>query len=291
MKIIYHMGAHGTEEDLILRVLLRNRSRLSGLGIAIPPPSRYRQIVIEAIRNLRGAPASPEMQEMLLDALLEDEKAERIILSYENFLATPGNGVGQSGLYPFAGERPQFFANLFPGAESEFHMALRHPAGLVHTLLQRQPQRSYEDVMGDIDPRALRWAPVVRRMLAGAGGHRLVLWCSEDAPLIWPEVIRRICGVSPEVPILGNVALLARLLGGPGLDWLNQEAKTNPPTTIAARRALVSRALELYANEDELEVTLPFPGWDEALLAQLDRNYDADIAEIAALPGVEFIAP
>ncbi len=291
MKIVYHMGAHGTEEDLILRVLLRNRPRLSTLGIAVPPPSRYRQVLIEAIRNLRGAPASPEMQEMLLDTIVEDEKPERIILSFENFLATPGNAIGQSGLYPFAGERPQFFANVFPDSESEFHMALKHPAALLHTLLQRQPGRSYDEVMANIDPLTLRWAPVVRRMLAGAGRNRLVLWCNEDAPLIWPEVIRRLCGVSPEVPILGNVALLARLLATEGLDWLNQQAQANPPATIGARRALVTEALERYVNEDEITVPLAFPGWDEALMARLDRSYDADVAEIAALPGVEFIAP
>ncbi len=291
MKIVYHVGAHGTEDELLLRVLLRNRPRLSQMGVVVPPPSRYRQVLHEAIRNLRGAPASAQMQDMLLDAIIEEDRPQRVILGHENFLCPATRAIGATGLYPFSGDKPRHLANLFPDEDCEFHLALRHPATLLAEVLKRQPGVGYEQVMAGVDPLSMRWAPMLRQFVAAAEGHPVVLWCHEDAPLIWPEIIRRMAGIGPEVPILGNVALLGRLLEPEGMEWLNQQFTANPPTTIGERRDLVAQALQLYAREAEIAQPVTFPGWTETLMEDLDDLYDDDVAEIAALPGVEFITP
>ena len=42
---------------------------------------------------------------------------------------------------------------------------------------------------------------------------------------------------------------------------------------------------------EQIEVELNLPGWDQALVDRITAAYDRDIAEIAALPGIEFITP
>ncbi|MFB2531807.1 hypothetical protein ACEYYB_09080 [Paracoccus sp. p4-l81] len=291
MKIVYHLGAHGTEEELILRVLLRNRPTLAQHGVVVPAPSRYRPILHEAIRTLRGTRASPAMQEAMMDAILEEDAPQRIILSHENFLSTAVRSIGPGGLYPFAGQKPMHMAHLFPDIDCEFHLALRHPAALLMSMLQRLPGASYEQMMEGVEPLQLRWAPMLRQFVSAAAGRPVVLWCHEDAPLIWPEIIRRMAGIGPDVPIMGNAALLGRLLTREGMDWLNARVAETPPATIGERRDLVSQALMRFANPAETEQQITFPGWTTELVEDLDDLYDDDVAEVAALPGVEFIAP
>ena len=49
--------------------------------------------------------------------------------------------------------------------------------------------------------------------------------------------------------------------------------------------------MQKHALPDQIEVELNLPGWDQALVDRIGAAYDDDMAEIAALPGVEFITP
>lgn len=291
MKIAYHTGAHGTEDDLLLRILLANRSKLAPLGVSVPAPSRYRRVLFDALRSLRGAPATAEMQDVLLDSILEEDHARRVVLSFDNFLSVASRALGTEGFYPFAGERPRQLANLFPDLDCEYFLTLRHPAAMLGTLLQRQSDTDYTALMAGIDPRRLSWAPMVRRFVEGAAGRKVVIWCHEDAPLIWPEVMRRLADVPGDIALAGTGQLLARLLTPEGLAMIEAETAAAPPATIGARRDLVMRALAAHGRPEEIAQPVTFPGWDQMLMEDLDDLYDDEVAEIAALPGVEFIAP
>lgn len=182
-------------------------------------------------------------------------------------------------------------ANLFPSADAEFFMALRNPATLVPHLVAASTRQSYDQLMAGRSPETLRWGPAVRQMLQSVQGRRLVLWCHEDTPLIWPEVVRRIADMPTNVALKGGLAVLAEVLTPEGLEEIKRRLGEAAQITIAARRDIFAEVLATHARPDMLETSITMPGWDQALVDRMTRDYDDDVAEIAALPGVEFIVP
>ena len=49
MEIVYHLGAHCTDEERLLRCLLKNRGALSAQGIVVPGPARYRNLLRDPV--------------------------------------------------------------------------------------------------------------------------------------------------------------------------------------------------------------------------------------------------
>lgn len=291
MQVVYHLGAHSTDEDGIVRALAANRAALAERNIIVPHPKRYRLVLRDALLALRGGPADMATQDTVLAACSDSDHVDRLIFSHEFFLCVPERVITEQGFYVMVPDKLQPLANIFPEAETEFHMALINPATLVHALVRRQPDRSYDDVMQGQDPRRLRWAPIVRQMVEKAGGRKLVLWCNEDLPMIWPEVIRRVGGVPPDMPMAGEDAILERIMTPEGLKRLRSYLASHPPQSVTQRRKIASAFLDKFVKPEEVEVELPLPGWTDELVDDISALYDLDVAEIMEMPGVEFIAP
>ena len=291
MQIAYHLGVHGTDEDRLVRTLVKNRGTLAARGIAVPSPRAYRQLLPKVAKTLRGGPAGPDTQQVILDALGEDGALDRLVFSHDNLLSFPLNAIGADGLYPTAPARIAAYANLFPEAGAEFFLALKNPATLVPALLDRAAEASYDMIMSGSPPASLRWAPVIRRIVAQVPGIALTLWCAEDLPLLWPEVIRAIAGVGPEEALEGDHDLIATLMTDEGLAALKASVETQGPRSAAERRRETAGFLERHALPEALEVEIALPGWTGALVAAMTEAYDEDCAEIAALPGVTFLVP
>ncbi|MDO5605534.1 MAG: hypothetical protein Q4G25_10280 [Paracoccus sp. (in: a-proteobacteria)] len=289
MQIVYHLGAHASDNERLLRTLIHNREALWPLGTEIPSPNRYRGIIGEAINSLRGAGAPSEMQEMLLDALMDSDRTRRVVLSQSGFLGMPQRSVAPEGLYPRAAERVLGLSNLFPDSVVEFFMATVHPARQIAGVVRMCGGR-YHDVMGGIDPRGLRWAPVVRRMLQAVPDREITIWAQEDLPFVWPEVLRAIAGVDASQPMRGEYAVLADLLDAEALTALRARLDDAPDMTIAQRRELIETALTSIPDPTAFEAPIDLPGWSQELIDALSQSYAEDLAEIAALPGVEFIS-
>ena len=54
MRIVYHLGAHCTDDDRLVRCLLKNRALLADQGITVPSPTRYRKLLRDTVMQLRG---------------------------------------------------------------------------------------------------------------------------------------------------------------------------------------------------------------------------------------------
>lgn len=290
MKVAYHLGAHSTDEDRLLRSLLRNRRLLEADGTVVAAPPQFRVMLRDTLMALKGAPAGSEVQQAILDALTDVEPVGRIIFSHEFFLSITQRVITPEGFYRTAARKLLPLANLFPDAETEFFMAIMNPATLIPALLLRTGT-DYETLMAGQDPRALRWAPLIAEMAAASGGRRLVLWANEDTPLIWPEVLRRMTGLPTARPMAGDDAVLEAIMEAEGFAQLQGYLEAEPPQTVAERRRIVGTFLERFAIADRLEAELPLPGWTDDLVEEITEIYEADVAEISAMPGVEFIEP
>ena len=58
MRVVFHIGAHSTDEDRIARVLRRNAAQLDRAGVVVPWPARFANVLRDTLVSLRGKPAS-----------------------------------------------------------------------------------------------------------------------------------------------------------------------------------------------------------------------------------------
>lgn len=291
MQVVYHMGVHATDEGQLVGCLLRNRERLARDGIAVPPPARYRPVLRKAFEALQGDADPKQLQETVLDAIVEQDEFSRLILSSDSFLGAANRAVGQGLLYPPAAEKTQNFQRLFPQADCSFFVAIRNPAAFLPAVAARLEGVEFGAFLAGCDPLTLRWSDLIARVRDANPGIPLTVWCDEDAPVIWPEVLRAVAGTGPDLVLEGEDARLAGLMNQTGLVRLRDYLQTHPPETIDQRRRIVTAFLDKFALDDAMELELDLPGWTNDYVAALTDSYEEDAAEIARMRDVTFLGP
>ena len=293
MRIIYHLGAHCTDEERLVRCLLRNRGALAAESIVVPGPARYRNLLRDTAIALKGKPATLDTQALVLEQIMEEDEAERLILSWENFLSyAPWALKGQ--LYPAASERVRAFSQIFPEIEAEYFLAIRNPATFLPALYEKQKSdpvrgKTYAGFMEGVDMFDLRWSDVIESVLDENPGVPLTIWCDEDTPLIWPEVLRAVSGHAETTDLESTDELLVQIMSPEGMTRMRAYLADHPAPNPALRRKVVSAFLEKFGLPDKIDMEFELPGWTEETVVALTRNYEEDVARIMAMPGVTFI--
>ena len=295
MRIVYHLGAHCTDEERLLRCLLKNRAILAEQGIVVPGPTRYRTLLRETAVALKGQPASLETQSLVLDQIMDEDAAERLILSWDSFLSF-APWVMAGGLYRAAGERVRAFSLIFPQVEAEFHLALRNPATFLPALFDKQKNakggtRDFATFLKHRDPQDVRWSEVIDRMLQMNPDVPLTIWCDEDTPLIWPEVLQAVSGHAPGTVLEGRDELLAQIMSADGLKRMQAYLDSHAVGTPELRRKVTTAFLDKFAVPDRITVDVEVPDWTDDLVDNMTLAYDQDVALIRTMPGVTFIDP
>lgn len=289
MRIVYHLGAHCTDEERLVRCLLKNRGPLAEQGIVVPAPTRYRKLLRDTAVQLKGASASIETQALVLEQIMDEDVANRLILSWDSFLSFP-QWVLRGTMYAFAGERIRAFTQIFPQIEAEFHLAIRNPATFLPALYDKQKGKSHAEFLESTDPMQLRWSDVIRQITAQNPGVPLVIWADEDTPLIWPEVLQAVSGHADGTGLEDTDELLAGIMSPDGLVRMRNYIATHPPQSIAQRRRIVSAFLDKFALPDRVDMEFEFPGWTEQTVDQMTAAYHEDIARIRAMPDITFLS-
>jgi hypothetical protein len=295
MRIVYHLGAHCTDDERLLRCLLKNRGVLADQGIVVPGPTKYRTLLRDTAVALKGQAASLDTQALVLEQIMEEDTAERLILSWDSFLSFPPWALDGT-LYPAAADRIRAFSQIFPQIEAEFHMALRNPATFLPALFDKQKNtkggnKVFQDFLKGLDPYEIRWSDVIERVLQANPDVPLGIWCDEDTPLIWPEVLQAVSGHSPETRLEDEHELLTQIMSAEGLKRMHAYIDSHPVTSLEMRRKIVSAFLDKFAVPDRINVEIEVPGWTADTISTLTQLYEQDVARIARMPGVRFIAP
>ena len=293
MKIVYHLGVHCTDEERLLRCLLKNRAALAEEGIAVPGPARYRTLLRDTAISLKGQPAPVDLQTRLLDEIDVGDGGDgvrRMILAWDNF-AGFAQGSVRDRFYPSAGERMRAFRRLFPDAGTEFHLAVRNPATFLPAVIEKQRGRTFAQFMEGVDVDRLRWSDTIAALRRHNPDVPVTVWCDEDTPLIWPEVLEAVSGHSDALHLEETDDLLAAIMSEDGLAELRGFLGEHPSPSVARRRSIVSTYLKEYALPDRIDVTVEMPGWTEETVARLTEAYDRDVTTLRSLEGVRFLAP
>lgn len=291
MHVILHTGAHYTDEDRLMKCLLRNKGDFAKRGIAVPGPGKYRKLLKDTFNALKNAPASPDARDVLIDAMLDEESADRLILSNTHFFGAPRTALRRGMLYPLAPDRIANMRQLFPYDEVEMFMAIRNPASFLPAVFDHSPHDQFANFLGGIDPREIRWSETLMRIREAAPDVPITVWCNEDTPLLWGQIIRDLAGLEHGDNIIGGYDLLSDIMTTEGMKRFNAYLKSHAVMTEMQKRRVISAFLDKFAIEEKLEEELDLPGWTEKLVDEMTDIYDEDVFQIQRLPGVQMITP
>ena len=291
MQVVLHAGAHNTDEDRLVKCLLRNRDDFRQRGIAVPGPSRYRRLLRDTLHAMSEGQLAPDARNILLDAILDEDYPERLLMSNENFFCVPKLAVGKGVFYPRAEVKMAQMCQIFARDQVELFLAIRNPATFLPAVHATCPEIAFADFMDGADPRALRWSELVARIRQTVPELSITVWCNEDTPLIWAQLIREMAALEHNQKIIGGFDLLSEIMSKPGMKRFRAYLKEHPNMNEIQKRRVISAFLDKFAIEDEIEEELDLPGWTEDMVDELTEIYDDDVFAIGRMQGVTLIAP
>lgn len=290
MEIVLHIGAHSTDEDNLLRCIYKNREALAPDGIVVAEPSRYRPAIRETMQALVGDVAPLETQEALLDSIIDEDNAKRVILSHESFLCVPGRSIGDGMLYPTTSLKAARLRNLFSRQDVRFCIGLRDPATFIPAVFSRAQEPNFDTFLAGCDPMTLRWSDMISRLRRAAPDAPVTVWCNEDTPLLWPHILSAIIQPPEGFAFDGVNDFLGTIMGRGGLSRLQAYLKAHPPKTEDQRQRIVAAFLDKFAA-DAMEEEIDLPGWTASYIAQITELYERDLESVDAMPGVTLLTP
>ncbi|NKX44859.1 hypothetical protein [Roseicyclus persicicus] len=291
MQVVFHLGAPSTDLGLLLSSLLKNRVALAREGVQVPPLGRFRAVLRDTARALRGRAATPEVQEALLEAIIDDAPVDRLVFSDPRFVCINRLVVQGAQIWPMIDRQASGLRRLFPEADVEFFIGMRNPATLIPALFTASKFKDFREFTDAMQPRAVAWSEMLRRLRAAQPDAPVVVWCNEDTPLLWGEIMREMVDLPFEVPLDGLDDLAETIMDRTGFTRMQRYLADNPPASEMQRRRIVGAFLDRYALDAEIEEELDLPGWTPELVEEMTRAYEDDMAEIARIPGVTLLTP
>ena len=291
MQVIFHTGAHHTDDERLLKCLLRNKEDFAKVGVSVPGPGKYRTLLKEAFKALQTNDPAPEARDVLIDAILDDEMADRLILSNAHFFGSQRHSIVGGVLYPEAPQRIANLRRLFEFDQIEMFMAIRNPATFLPAVLGKAPDRKIREAMGDRDPREFRWSDLLLRIREAAADIPITVWCNEDTPLIWAQIVRELAGLEHGEKIVGGFDLLSEIMSKEGMKRFRAYLHEHKGMSEMQKRRVIAAFLDKFALDDVVEEELDLAGWTDELVEEMTDIYDEDVLNIQRIPGVQVISP
>lgn len=294
MHIVLHAGAHATDEDRLVRCLLKNSKHLDAIGTAVPEPESYRNILRDTVAAATNSNASAaELQEAgaaLRRTLVPAGGVDRLVISNDSFFGTHKMAVKRM-FYPASCSRLEAMRRLLPDDTIELFFAVRNPATFMPALLEITNFNSIEDLFRGYDPLSFRWSELFERIRAQIPDIPITVWCNEDTPLIWAELIREMGGLDPTQDIEGEYDLLDEIMTQAGMKRFLSYVDSHPGMTQVQKRRVVAAFLDKFLDEDAVEEEYELEGWTSHIIDQMTELYEEDVFTIPRVAGVTLITP
>jgi len=291
MQVVLHAGAHVTDDDLLVRCLNDNRDLLAQHGALAPHPTTYRKLLRDILQDIQQGARLAEARESLSRAVEVDSTTDRLILSNPGFFGTPKMAASAGILYSAAEERLAALDTIFAGAELELCIAIRNPATFLPAIFRQTQAASFSELMRGKKPETVRWSEMIARVRAAFPDMPITLWCNEDTPLIWAEIVRELAGLDPTTAFEGEFLLLSNIMSEAGMKRFHTYLESHPGMTEVQKRRVIAAFLDKFAEEEAIEEELDLQGWTDDLVDRLSDLYDEDLYEIQRIPGVQVITP
>lgn len=291
MQVVIHAGAHLTDEDRLITCLLENETLLKEIGTDVPNPQAYRKLLRDILQEAIKSGITTEARDVFLSAVDHDDSADRLVLSNPGFFGTPKMAVGQGQIYPAAESRLSAMQKLFPRDNIELFLGIRNPASFLPALFAKTPVKRMDDFLNGVPPTDFRWSATLGRIRAAYPDMPITVWCNEDTPLTWGQIVREMGGLDPHVGFEGEFTLLHEIMTSVGMKRFETYIQSHPGMTEVQKRRVIAAFLDKFVNEELIEEELDLPGWTEELIEHMTELYDEDVYEVERVPGVNMIAP
>ena len=290
MQIILHAGAHATDEDRLVTCLLKNAEHLEAIGTVVPEPESYRNMLRDTIAAATDSAAPPEAGNALRRALVLKEDVERLVISNVSFFGTHKMAVKRM-FYPASCSRLEAMRQLFPDDQLELFFAVRNPASFMPALLEITNFNSIGDLFRGYDPLSFRWSELFERIRAQIPDIPITVWCNEDTPLIWAELIREMGGLDPTQEIEGEYDLLQEIMSEGGMKRFLNYVDSHPGMTEVQKRRVIAAFMDKFVDDDAVEEEYELAEWTVDIVDQMTELYEEDVFNIPRVPGVTLITP
>lgn len=290
IQIVYHLGAPYTDNDQVTWSLRKDASLLAEKGVFLRRPRKYRSLVAEMVKELQGEKPSVVDQENLLNSIIGSEKINRLIMSNGGFLGVPAWMFYGGVFYKNAAKNIAAIRNLFPDNPCEFFLGVANPAVFIPAVFNAQSEKDYAQFMDNTDLAHVRWSDVVRRIQQAIPDCPLTIWANEDTPIIWPEVLRGIAGLEPDIRLNGELDILREIISEEGFAALETYLADRTDLSDKKRKKTWAVFLEKYYLQEAVDETIDMPGWVDETVEALTTIYEHDLEVIKTLPGVKFLS-
>lgn len=288
MDIAIHLGAHCTDEDRILKALQGDTKLLREQGVIVPPPGVARPALRKALMAEKNSLLPGGVSTLATD-LLDGSSGERIFLSHEGFLGAYAKVLAGDTMYDDAGAKAAALRDLFPGEQTRFYLGIRNPATFIPALFEASSVESFDSFIAGQDMAQMRWSDVIDRIRSACPDVPLTVWCNEDLPLIWPDILRSITSVDLEHG--GDEMILKEIMTESGFRRLQTYLRDNPTTNLTMWRKVVTAFLGKYVEPSKIDEEISLPGWTQDLIAMLTSLYEQDLNSIRTRGDITFLVP
>jgi hypothetical protein len=265
----------------------KNKDILREQNIIVPPQKRYSTVLPMAMKHTQGSPATNDFEEAVLDKILVEDDCKRLVLSFENALCLPPYAFNKDRLYAGAGFKLRWLRNVFPNHDVEFTFGIQNPATFIQGLCPSST--SYESLINETPLDEILWSEVIQKIRKTCPDVPLNVFAFEDTPVVWPKILRQLCGASPDVLLHGELDILNLVMQRDGMKRLRTYLEAHPTQDPEHKQHILQTYLEKYVNESALETSITLPGWDTALVEELTGIYETDLASLEADPRINFI--
>ena len=132
------------------------------------------------------------------------------------------------------------------------------------------------------------WTDLITRIKRGAPSANIIVWCNEDTPIIWEDLMRAIAGLQPDVPLQGQTDMAEAIVSEEGIKALRTRVPTGDRTQA---QDAIAAILEDHAQPDMLEDDISLPDLTPDVIEILTDRYDDDLDAIVQMDGVKLILP
>ena len=290
ISIACHIGAPHTDNGQLTWSLRKDAQRLLENGIMIRRPGTYTKAISHLVRKQSEEDVPEEEREALLSSIVKDQDVSRIILTNSSFLGVPAWMLSGGRLYRNAGSNTAGLRRAFPGNPFSFFLGLRNPATLIGPVFASQSAKSWEQFAAGTDFLKLRWSEVVADILQQNPGCPVTVWCNEETPVIWPDILGQVTGLDPSFRFTGELDITRGIISESGYERLEAYLSARPDLSGEQREKVRVLFLSYFHSEDAVEEEIDLPGWSQDLVDEMSEVYQEDSNLIRHMPEVTFLS-
>ena len=289
-KLVFHVGAPCPSFEQLTFSLRKNSFLMTEHGAMIRRPSQYRTAIDNALMAQSLGQFTNEDRTDLLRKLTMAKDNNRVLLSHPNLLDEPTNIFRGGHFYGRAGEATKALRALLPDSEMEFMLTLQNPVTMVSDLLSTMRFTSREQFMNGLSFDAVRWSEVISMIRKANSYSDITIWAHEEAPVMWPAILRHVGGLQDDVELEGDLDLVAPLIGDYPAKRLKEFLAKQTNLTPAGRLEIIEGFLGRFFDPDAVEQEIDLDDIDPEAVEAISQAYENDIERCKSMEGVKVIS-